>query len=122
MPTRLEGLIIDNEIQLNSGVKCCSFDPMLEVGIVATRKNTLWYVNWREENSVRLVSSHTGRINSVCCIEDRFLATVSDDGSLNIWSLSDRERLVQFEVKAPVSFFFFFFFFFFFGFLNDLKK
>jgi hypothetical protein len=25
---------------------------------------------------------------------------VSDDGSLNIWSLADRERLVQFEVKA----------------------
>ena len=98
---KLDGLIIDSEIQLNSAVKCCQFDPTLDIGIVATSKNTLWYVNWQEENSVRLVSTHTGRINNVCCIEDRFLATVSEDGSLNIWSLSDRERIVQFEVKTP---------------------
>ncbi len=103
---RLDGLIIENEIQLNSAIKCFQFDPMLEIGIVATMKNTLWYVNWKEEQSVRLVSSHTGKINSLCCIDDRFLSSCSDDGSLNVWNLSDRERLVQFEVKTPVIIFF----------------
>jgi WD repeat-containing protein 90 len=41
-----------------------------------------------------------GRINSILCINDKYLSTASDDGSVNIWSMFDRERLVQFEVKS----------------------
>ena len=101
---RIEGLTIESEIQLNSAIKCCQFDPTLDIGIVATNKNTIWYVNWKEEQSVRLVSTHTAKINQICCIDDKYLSTCSDDGSLNIWSLIDRERLVQFEVKSPVRY------------------
>lgn len=57
-------------------------------------------MNWTEESSVRLVSTHSGKINSICCIDDKYLSTASDDGSVNIWSLKDRERIVQFEVKS----------------------
>ena len=99
----MDGLIIENEMRLNSAIKCCQFDPLLEIGIVATSKNTLWYVNWKEEQSVRLVSAHTDKINSVRCIDDKFLSSCSIDGTLNIWSLADRERIVQFEVKSPVN-------------------
>lgn len=99
---RLDGLTIDNEISLNSAIKCCQFDSALDIGIVATNKGTVWYVNWQEETSVRLVSTHNAKINSILCINDKYLSTASDDGSLNIWSLTDRERVVQFEVKSPV--------------------
>lgn len=34
------------------------------------------------------------------CIEDKYLSSVSDDGCLNLWSIKDRERLIQFEVKV----------------------
>jgi hypothetical protein len=37
---------------------------------------------------------------TICCIDDKYLSTASDDGSVNIWSLKDRERIVQFEVKS----------------------
>jgi WD40 repeat protein len=97
---RTDGLTIENEIQVNGAVKYCQFDNSCEIGIVATNKNTLFYLNWTEESSVRLVSTHSGKINSICCIDDKYLSTASDDGSVNIWSLKDRERIVQFEVKS----------------------
>lgn len=97
---RLDGLTIENEIGLNSAIKSCKFDSALDVGIVATNKGTLWYVNWSEETSVRLVSTHTAKINNILCINDKYLSTVSDDGSLSVWSINDRERIVQFEVKS----------------------
>ena len=97
---RIDGLTIENEIQVNGAVKYCKFDSSCEIGIVATNQNTLFYLNWTEESSVRLVSTHSGKINSICCIDDKYLSTASDDGSVNIWSLKDRERIVQFEVKS----------------------
>lgn len=101
--SRLEGLVIDSEMELKSGIKCCVFDEALDVGILGTDKSSLLYINWQEDSSVHLVSSHTAKINSICCIDDRYLSTVGDDGSLNIWSLMDRERIVQFEVKSQVN-------------------
>jgi hypothetical protein len=100
---RLDGITIDNEINLNNSIiKSCKFDSnSMDMGIVATNKNTIWYVNWKEESSVRLVTSHMDKINQICFFNDKFLSTVSNDGSLNIWSITDRERLIQFEVKSP---------------------
>jgi WD40 repeat protein len=95
-----DGLTLESEVLLNGAIKSCKYDPTLDIAIAATIKGTVWYVNWQEETSVRLVSSHLAHINSICCINDKFLSTASDDGSLNIWSLTDRERVVQFEVKS----------------------
>lgn len=100
---RTEGLTIENEIQVNGSVKCGRFDSSCEIGIVATNKNALFYLNWAEDTQVRLVSTHTGKINSICCINDKYISTASDDGSLNVWSIVDRERIVQFEVKAVAA-------------------
>jgi len=46
------------------------------------------------------MSTHAAKINTVQCINDKYLSTASDDGTLCIWSFEDRERLVQFEVKS----------------------
>lgn len=99
---RLDGITIENEINLNnSAIKSCKFDSSsMDMGIVSTNKNTIWYVNWKEESSIRLVTSHMGKINQISFFNDKYLSTVSDDGSLNIWSINDRERLIQFEVKS----------------------
>ncbi|CAF0967584.1 unnamed protein product [Brachionus calyciflorus] len=98
---RRERFIIENEINLNGAIKSCNFDSSLDIGILGTNKNTLWYVNWKEESSIRLVSSHSSKINQLLSLDDNYLSSVSDDGSLNIWSVTDRERVVQFEVKTP---------------------
>lgn len=100
---RLDGLIVEKEIQLKSCIKSCQFDESLEIGIAATSKGTLWYIDWKEESSVRLMSTHTDRITQICCINDKLLSTTSCDGSLCIWSLNDRERVVQFEVSTPAT-------------------
>ena len=100
---RLDGLIIDNEISLNGAIKYCKFDRACEIGIVATSENTLWYVNWTENTSVRLMSTHSHKINSVQYVSEKYLSSASDDGSLCIWSLADRERVVQFEVKPAAT-------------------
>ena len=49
------------------------------------------------------MSTHTDKITQICCINDKFLSTTSYDGSLCVWSLSERERLVQFEVKSAAT-------------------
>ena len=90
-------------MNLNGAIKCCQFDESCQVGIVATNKGTLWYVNWDENTSVRLVSTHLSKINSVCSLNEKYISTASDDGSVCIWSLQDRERLVQFEVKSAAK-------------------
>lgn len=100
---RLDGLTIDNEINLNGAIKHFKFDSKCEIGIVATNKGTIWYINWSENTSVRLISTHSDKINSIQCLNDNFLSTASDDGSLCIWSLMDRERIVQFEVKTAAT-------------------
>ncbi|RNA21555.1 WD repeat-containing 90 [Brachionus plicatilis] len=97
---RKESFIIENEIHLNGAIKSCNFDSSLDIGIIGTSKNTLWYVNWKEESSVRIVSTHSSKINQLLCIEDKYLSSVSDDGCLNLWSIKERERLIQFEVKV----------------------
>jgi WD40 repeat protein len=100
---KMDGLTIDNEIMLNSGIKCCKFDASLDIGIVATIKGVLWYVNWLDNSTVRLVSTHNDRITSLCCINNTAISSCSEDGTLRIWSLDDREQIAQFEVKTPVN-------------------
>ncbi len=97
---RKESLVIENELILNGAIKSFQFDATCQIGIVATRSGTLWYVNWHESTSVRLMSSHSAKINTVKCINEKYLSTASDDGSVCIWSFENRERLVQFEVKS----------------------
>ena len=49
------------------------------------------------------MSTHSTKINAIQCISDKYFSTVSEDGSLCIWSLNDRERIVQFEVTKSAA-------------------
>lgn len=47
------------------------------------------------------MSSHTAKINQICCVDDdKYLSSVGDDGSLIIWSAIDRERIFQIDEKS----------------------
>lgn len=99
----MEGLTIDNEIMLSGAIKCCKFDSSLDIGIAATTKGVLWYVNWLDNSTVRLVTTHGNQITSIGYINETSIATTSEDGTVRIWSLDDREQIAQFEVKIMVK-------------------
>lgn len=39
-----------------------AFDDSLEMGIVGTTAGTLWYINWVESTSIRLISGHKNKV------------------------------------------------------------
>lgn len=39
-----------------------AFDDSLEMGIVGTTAGTLWYINWKESTSIRLISGHKSKV------------------------------------------------------------
>ncbi len=102
---RLDGLIIDNEMRLNGAIKYCKFDKSCEVGMISTNKS-IYYLNWSENTSVCIVPTHISKITSINNIYENHLSTTSIDGSLSIWSIMDREKIVQFDAKSPVNIFF----------------
>ena len=42
------------------------------------------------------------QVNAIALDEDQFFATCSDDGSLRVWSVEDREQTLQFQVIEQV--------------------
>lgn len=92
------GLVMEDEMILDGAITSAQFDHTMDVGVVATAEGTLWYVNWVERTSIRLVSSHTSKVNRIAFSESDLFATCCHDGSLNVYSLADMERSLQFQV------------------------
>ncbi|XP_071478368.1 WD repeat-containing protein 90-like [Diadema antillarum] len=92
------GLTMEDEMTLDGAITSAQFDHTMDVGVVATVEGTLWYVNWVDRTSVRLVSSHTSVVNDIVFDAGDLFATCCRDGSLNIYSLADMERTIQFQV------------------------
>lgn len=40
------------------------FDDTLDIGIVGTTAGTLWYVDWNEHTTVKMVAGHGSKVNS----------------------------------------------------------
>ncbi len=55
-------------IELQSMVHLCADFADLQ-GIVGTTAGTLWYINWTERASIRLVSGHISKV--------KYLATIN---------------------------------------------
>ncbi|XP_056017616.1 WD repeat-containing protein 90-like isoform X2 [Ostrea edulis] len=92
------GLTMEDEMNLDGSVVAAAFDESLDMGIVGTSCGTLWYINWPERESIRLVSSHVQKINSLSCFGNEHLASCSDDGTLRLWNVGSREQALQFQV------------------------
>ena len=81
----------------------CLFSFCAMQGIVGTDCGTVWYVNWPEHSCVRLVSTNPTDITSIQFSDDgsKFV-TCAEDGSLRLWTVDDREQVLQFQVLEQV--------------------
>ncbi|CAL1536659.1 unnamed protein product [Lymnaea stagnalis] len=92
------GVTMEDEMSLDGAITCAEFDDTLDMGIVGTDAGTLWYINWSERTSIRLVSGHKNKINGVAFTMNNLLMSGGDDGSVRVWSLKNREQALQFQV------------------------
>ncbi|XP_076207547.1 WD repeat-containing protein 90 isoform X3 [Aptenodytes patagonicus] len=96
---RSSSVLLEHEITLDGTIVSAAFDDSLEMGIVGTTAGTLWYINWTESTSIRLISGHKNKVTEVCFSPDEtHCVTCGEDGSVRIWSLGSMELVVQFQV------------------------
>ncbi|XP_064376546.1 WD repeat-containing protein 90 isoform X2 [Dromaius novaehollandiae] len=96
---RSSSVLLEHEMTLDGTIVSAAFDDYLEMGIVGTTTGTLWYINWTESTSIRLISGHKNKVNEVSFSPDEtHCATCAEDGSVRIWSLGSMELVVQFQV------------------------
>ncbi|XP_031569789.1 WD repeat-containing protein 90-like isoform X3 [Actinia tenebrosa] len=94
-----DSLVMEDEMTVDGAVVSACFDDILQTGIVGTTVGTLWYINWSERTSIRLVSGHTQQVMSVVfsATDDKYFATCGSDGVLHLWTTDNLEHL-QFQV------------------------
>ncbi|XP_069066782.1 WD repeat-containing protein 90 isoform X3 [Pleurodeles waltl] len=97
--SRSSSVFLEYEMTLDGTLVSASFDDSMDMGIVGTTAGTLWYINWVENNSIRLISGHRNKVNDVAFSPAESLcATCGEDGSVRVWSLASMELVVQFQV------------------------
>ncbi|XP_048030728.1 WD repeat-containing protein 90 isoform X2 [Megalobrama amblycephala] len=90
---------LEQELLLDGTVVSAAFDDAMDMGIVGTTAGTLWYINWADSTSIRLISGHKSKVNGVVCSPDeKHFVTCGQDGSVRVWALQSHELLVQFQV------------------------
>uniref|UniRef100_A0A8C8S311 WD repeat-containing protein 90 n=1 Tax=Pelusios castaneus TaxID=367368 RepID=A0A8C8S311_9SAUR len=96
---RSSSVLLEHEMTLDGTIVGATFDDSLDMGIVGTTAGTLWYINWTESTSIRLISGHKNKVNEVAFSPDEsHCATCGEDGSVRVWSLASMELVVQFQV------------------------
>ncbi|XP_022092508.1 WD repeat-containing protein 90-like isoform X1 [Acanthaster planci] len=93
-----QGLVMEDEMSLDGTVTAAEFDDTMDIGVVGTTSGTLWYINWVERSCIRIVSSHIGKVNSIVFSASDYFASCDDDGSLRLYTLTDLEQTLQFQV------------------------
>ena len=53
---------MDDELQLDGCIISAIFDKNLDIGVVGTTSGTIWYINWDERTSIRLISGHKEQV------------------------------------------------------------
>ncbi|XP_067101587.1 WD repeat-containing protein 90 [Osmerus mordax] len=92
-------VLLEQEIVLDGAVVSAAFDDVLDMGIVGTTAGTLWYINWVDNTSIRLISRHKTKVNDVGFSPDEtHFATCGEDGSVRVWCSPSNELVMQFQV------------------------
>ncbi|GLD57492.1 WD repeat-containing protein 90 [Lates japonicus] len=92
-------VVLEKEIMLDGTTVSAAFDNTMDMGVVGTTAGTLWYINWSDNSSIRLVSGHKTKVNDVVFSSDEsHFATCSEDGSVRVWAAPGNELVVQFQV------------------------
>lgn len=55
-------MVLEHEIMLDGATVSAAFDRSLDMGIVGTTAGTIWYINWSDNSSTRLVSGHKNKV------------------------------------------------------------
>lgn len=55
-------VVLEQEIMLDGTTVSAAFDSTMDMGIVGTTAGTLWYINWSDNSSIRLVSGHKTKV------------------------------------------------------------
>lgn len=55
-------VVLEQEIMLDGTMVSAAFDSTMDMGIVGTTVGTLWYINWSDNSSTRLVSGHNAKV------------------------------------------------------------
>jgi WD40 repeat protein len=63
-------------------------------GLVCTVGGTIWYINWLEKATVRIVSSHFAPISAVSAQD--CVVSAAHDSSLRVWNPALTEQILQF--------------------------
>lgn len=96
---RSSSVFMERELTLDGAVVSASFDSGMDMGVVGTTAGTIWYVNWTEGTSTRLISGHRTKVNEVVFSpSESHCATCGEDGSVRVWSLASMELVIQFQV------------------------
>lgn len=53
---------LEQELLLDGTVVSAVFDNAMDMGIVGTTAGTLWYINWADSTSIRLISGHKSKV------------------------------------------------------------
>eukprot|EP00051_Salpingoeca_urceolata_P017149 m.231562 g.231562 ORF g.231562 m.231562 type:complete len:1844 (-) comp18876_c0_seq6:786-6317(-) len=97
-------LILQDAIAVDGPVVSACFDVALAMGVVATLTGTVWSVDWQTRDKLRLVFGHSDQINGLDLSGDgKFALTGARDGSIRLWSLTDMEAVVGFQVTEMAN-------------------
>ncbi|KAJ7305716.1 hypothetical protein JRQ81_010082 [Phrynocephalus forsythii] len=95
---RSSSVLLEQEMTLDGTVVSAAFEDSADMGIVGTTAGTLWYINWTDNTSIRLISGHKNKVNEVVFSpQESHCATCGEDGSVRVWALASLELVVQFQ-------------------------
>uniref|UniRef100_F7AB67 CFA20 domain-containing protein n=1 Tax=Ciona intestinalis TaxID=7719 RepID=F7AB67_CIOIN len=99
-PTNESGgmFVLEHELSVHGEIISGSFDESLDIGIVGTTSSTVWYMDWNERSTIKLVSGHKDKINGISFDNNGHFATCSEDGVVQLWSEHTLEMAAQFQV------------------------
>lgn len=55
-------VVLEQEIMLDGTTVSAAFDNTMDMGIVGTTAGTVWYINWPDNSSIRLISGHKTKV------------------------------------------------------------
>lgn len=58
-------VVMEQELMLDGTMVSAAFDSSVDMGIVGTTAGTLWYINWSDNSSIRLVSGHRSKVTTM---------------------------------------------------------
>ncbi|CAG9312063.1 unnamed protein product [Blepharisma stoltei] len=90
-------------IVMDGYIKSLSFEPAGHEGIAATTSGTIWYINWKEKESARIVSSHLYDSQLQAVVADSMIISTASDNTIRLWDTETFSQITQYDIKLPCT-------------------